>query len=159
MSMAICCPDLANAKIVWAWYPVNQAHAHCAHLLCQHLSLWLDHLSVVRSHELSESDEQYLPLARRLCMQQVLMDVGGHNGLGLHVHEIFAPVRLELNGHEVVHLDVPQRLAEDGGSAIERPPSCIACPLNVRLILRQLCRNFAVKTGMRRLGLGHGVVV
>jgi hypothetical protein len=157
--VAVCCPYLADAQIEWTWYPVNQAHAYSPHLLRQHFALWLDDLPMIRAHKFTPPNEDQLPLSRRLCMQQVLVDVGRNDRLGLHVDKVLAAVRLELDGNEVVHVYIPQRFAKNGGTPIKRPPPCIPCSLNVRLVLWKLRRDLAVEPGMRGLGLRDGVEV
>lgn len=90
--VAVCCPYLADAQIERTWNAVNQAHAHSPHLLCQHFALWLDDLPVVCPHKLGPPNKDQLPLPRRLRIQQVLVDIGRNNGLGLHVDKVLAAI-------------------------------------------------------------------
>jgi len=153
------CPNFTNAQIIGSLYPINQRYAHGAHLLRQHLPLRLDHLSVICAYKLAPFEENGFPLARRLRVQQVLVDIGGHNGFCLDVDKVLAPIRFELDGEIVVHAYIPQQLAKEGEAPVVCPPSCVSCPLNVWLVLGQLCGYVAVPAEVRGFLFGGGMIV
>lgn len=147
-------PQPLDAELEGAGDAVGQAEADGADPLAQDLGLGLDDEAVVRAHEVVPVDQHRLPLSRPLGEEPVLVQVGGHDGVGLHVDEVAAAVGLEAQREEGVAVDVPEGPAEEGGAPVEGPPRGVAGALDVGLVGGQGRGDVAVEAGVPVLVVG-----
>ena len=130
---------------------IGQADADGAHPLPQHLGLRLDDDAVIGPDEVVPRDQNRLPLARTAGVESMLMDVGRHDGLGLHVDQILPTVRLDAQGQVGVRVDVPQAPTEDGGGTGPGAPGGVATAHDLWPIAWELGGDGAVEIGVGRL--------
>jgi len=103
---------------------------------------------MVCPHKVVEIDDNSLPFAGRFREQTVLVQIGGHDRVGLKIHKVFPAVGLYAEGEVGVRVDVPERSAEEGRSSIQRAPACVAGAHNLWVIRREGYGYGAVEMGV-----------